>query len=288
MVTLNGNKKGRVALQSPPNNIIGLLTAPLGLSPDARLQSIGGGAVNNVYKLIDGDRCYAVKWIGDDSFSGINRIHQYALQEQLASRGLAPDPIWLDEEGRLWVESWHDSPRMQSEIDIELLATCLAHIHAQPITGRTLDLSERWQHYCEFAQLERADELFSIIAEYRPTLSLLLNQDLDICLCHNDLSFGHILSSSPFIVVDWEYAAMGNRYFDIVACCLINELNPAQVETLEVAYAKLVGIPEQKVRQGTNAFQPIVELTYTLWAKALEANNRVEKAQDSNENESIG
>ena len=49
---------------------------------------------------------FAVKWLGDDRFSGIDRTYQFALQKKLCRLGLAPQPIWLSDDETIWVEQW--------------------------------------------------------------------------------------------------------------------------------------------------------------------------------------
>jgi thiamine kinase-like enzyme len=49
-----------------------------------------------------------------------------------------------------------------------------------------------------------------------------LEQDTP-CLCHNDLTAGNLMrEGNELVAIDWEYAAMGSRYFDvaIAAECL--------------------------------------------------------------------
>ena len=39
-------------------------------------------------------------------------------------------------------------------------------------------------------------------------------------LCHNDLTPGNLMSHGDrLIAIDWEYAAMGSRYFDVAIAC---------------------------------------------------------------------
>ena len=39
-------------------------------------------------------------------------------------------------------------------------------------------------------------------------------------LCHNDLTPGNLMTHSDHLIaIDWEYAAMGSRYFDVAIAC---------------------------------------------------------------------
>ena len=55
--------------------------------------------------------------------------------------------------------------------------------------------------------------------------------------CHNDLLAGNFLRGSERIwIVDWEYAGMGDRYFDLANFAINNELSPAQHPDLLADY----------------------------------------------------
>jgi thiamine kinase-like enzyme len=55
--------------------------------------------------------------------------------------------------------------------------------------------------------------------------------------CHNDLlNANFILDSAGVRIVDWEYAGMGNRYFDLGNLSVNNGLREADDERLLAAY----------------------------------------------------
>ena len=56
-------------------------------------------------------------------------------------------------------------------------------------------------------------------------------------LCHNDLLPANFIASPDGIrVVDWEYAGMGSRWFDLGNFAVNNELGDAEEETFLTAY----------------------------------------------------
>ncbi|MEG3768377.1 hypothetical protein V5298_17905, partial [Alteromonas sp. 14N.309.X.WAT.G.H12] len=123
-----------------PMLIIDELRSPLSLSRWARCVNIGGGEVNHVFKLTDGERQFAVKWLGDDDFTGLDRREQYQLQSQLANQGIAPAPCFLNEAETLWVENWVDVPAKPQSAAPNLadLSNGLARIHTLNINAAPL------------------------------------------------------------------------------------------------------------------------------------------------------
>ena len=248
------------------------LTDTLSLSNKATVEPVVAGEINHVYLLRDGQRAYAVKWVGDDMFSGVDRFHQYVLQGQLARRGIAPEPVWLSDDERLWVEEWVETENPSLETDTtHTLASVLADIHSQPITARPLGLTGRWDHYIQIAGLQNSEEIMARSRALRPLL-LASEQNLDdLVLCHNDLSYGHIVDQRRHIIVDWEYSAMGNRYFDIASCVMINQLSASQREMLCSHYAEQTGIAVDTVVSQVEQQWDVVAFTNRLWQAGLDA-----------------
>lgn len=252
------------------NILIGLLRPVLSLSGDTKIVPLRSGDVNQVFHLTDQERHYAVKVIGDDSFTGVDRMQQYSLQEQLAARSLAPMPVWLSDDLRVWVEEWIVPCANHVSDTMEASAKALAHIHQLPMTAKRLGLSERWQYYLDQAALPLDHSLREKVVGLSSTVRKLENIEDDLCLCHNDLSAGHILSSDPLVLIDWEYAAMGNRYFDLAACASINALSADDCQKLCEAYSRYSKQNLSEVNTKFAQFFEIVEVTNALWQAALD------------------
>ncbi|GGW74145.1 choline/ethanolamine kinase family protein [Alteromonas halophila] len=254
------------------HSVIEQLRETLSLSNKAQVETRASGDVNRVFRITDKSRAYAVKWVGDDTFTGIDRFHQYVLQGQLAQRGLAPEPVWLSDDERLWVENWVETGRQALTTDrTEILARVLADIHSQPITARPLALSGRWDHYIQAADLLGNEAVMTRCQALRPLLLASEQNVDDLVLCHNDLSYGHIVDQKAHVVVDWEYSAMGNRYFDIASCAMINDLSDLQCQRLCQHYAQQTGIDVQTVATQVEQQWDVVAFTNRLWQAALDA-----------------
>jgi len=66
---------------------------------------------------------------------------------------------------------------------------------------------------------------------------------------------------------------MGNRYFDLASCCLINKLAGDGRIKLVKHYAELMNLNEAEAFRKFELFIEIVSLTNDLWLAALNANN---------------
>ncbi|RDV25142.1 choline kinase [Alteromonas aestuariivivens] len=247
------------------------VTQVLGLSPSAQWSQMESGAVNRVWRLKDGEGDWVVKWLGGDNFSGLDRNRQFGLQQQLARLGLAPAPIWKSADASVWVEKWAEPKRPSCLVNNEpalVAGRVLATIHQQQIDAEVLDLPGRWQHYIELAQLGRTDPIRHVVTTL--TQQWLEQDKQNYVLCHNDLSFGHIVDDMRPCVVDWEYAALGNRFFDLASCSLINNMTERQQRQMEEEYARSAQLSAQWVGEQLASHLPIVQLTTQLWFKAMQ------------------
>ena len=282
-------------------DILATLQKALNLSESADVSVHPAGAVNRVYrvqdtansllslsegnpqitahqKLEDVPIDLAVKWLGDDDFSGVERKHQFALQQHLYGVGIAPQPIWLSDDETIWVEQWEShsvsaglSPTRRHS---HMLAETLVRIHSLSITARPLNLVSRWQHYCDVAKLDMGSELYLKAQALQKSVIKSEQYDEDCVLCHNDLLINHLLlgSNNTIKIIDWEYAAMGNRYFDLASCCLINKLDKSESEELVTHYANVMNIDEGDALDKFKLHSEIVHITNDLWFAALNAN----------------
>jgi thiamine kinase-like enzyme len=255
--------------------VIQRVTAALHLSAPLQVAPLLAGDANQVFRFDCGDDTVVVKVIGNHHFSGINRAYQYALQQQLAARHLAPQPLWLSDDGEIWVEEWISPDSSASSIvytgkdRAKMLAEALANVHEQPITARPLVLSDRWRHYLNVSGLAFEDALSIRAHTLLHSQSLDNHSDASLTLCHNDLSFGHIIRCSPLMIVDWEYAAMGNRFFDLASCALINRFDTSETQALCHAYAAVFAWHPHEVTQAVEQQAEIVAITNALWETAL-------------------
>lgn len=282
-------------------DIIATLQKALNLSESAEVSVHPAGAVNRVYrvqdpansllslsegnpqitahqKLEDVPIDLAVKWLGDDDFSGVKRKHQFALQQQLYEVGIAPQPIWLSDEETIWVEQW-ESHNASDELSltrrsVHTLAETLVRIHSLSITAKPLNLIARWQHYSDVAKLDTNSELYLRAQALEQSVIKSEQDDEDCVLCHNDLLINHLLlgKESAVKIIDWEYAAMGNRYFDLASCCLINKLDVNESEELVAHYANVMNIDKCDALEKFKLHSNIVHITNDLWFAALNAN----------------
>lgn len=253
--------------------VIDILRAPLALRGDAMMYPLSGGAINHSYYLHDDSNEYMVKHFQSEDSLGIDRQERFDLQLQLSKKRLAPKPIYLSAEHGIYVEQWIKQHRSQlllffDELHINALAAALTRIHQSNVKAKSVDLPNEWQRY-----LLSLPDPSSFLIEQVTTLTEQWiecneNYPADVVFCHNDLAWAHLCGPTK-IVLDWEYAGLGNRYFDLLSCAKVNGFKSKQHDELFNAYSKLNEIPINDVYEGCQRQANFIELTYQLWYQAI-------------------
>lgn len=229
---------------------------------------IPGGAVNLSYHLKAGSSHYFLKTYEQNHFAPSDREALYIMQTQLSKHGIAPAPHYFSRNHDFQVEDWIagsalDKGDMPQERKIELLAYTLDKIHKLPIYALSINFLQDWQTYIEMSGIRVSEELQQRLDDC--TKYWLDTHQHDQVLCHNDLAMEHVFNGKQVVVFDWEYAACGNRYYDLASCATINNLSEQEIEMLQQAYSDFSEIPFAAVVEQMEEQVPLVDLTNDLW-----------------------
>ena len=134
-----------------------------------------------------------------------DRALEYAVQNLAYEHTLAAKPLHLDiEKGFMlceYVEGEHKTDLSKEEIT--LLAQQLQTLHSLKIDQNPLNLKTEFS-----AMTQELEEAFNFID----------TTPLEMVLCHNDLNpLNCIFSKDGLILIDWEFAGMNDRYFDLAS-----------------------------------------------------------------------
>ena len=256
--------------------LLNQLREPLALSGQCQVSPLRAGQVNQVFLLDNGQQRWVVKCLEQDTFSGVDRQQQFVLQQRLSELGVAPAPVWMDEGQTLWVEAFVESNLTSPATEyqqIEQMACALAEIHTLPVSQPPLNLSQRLLHYSDKAGLGPENSMLKQLRSLLPYCQQQAIAPEHLVLCHNDLSFGHVMSVSPVMLVDWEYAAVGSCFFDLAACAGINALSRSAQLQLINCYAQASGRNTTECQQQFDIQLEVVNLTASLWQAALDASH---------------
>lgn len=256
------------------NQIQKALDGYFGPNAILNLEILTTTSTNPCFKASLCESTYFIKHLHRDMLEQDKRASLFDLQSQLAEHDIAPKPIAYLAKDKLWIEHWNSlTPACQSALNQEqlpeLLAITQAKLHAIDIDCEKIDLKREWVRYLDM--LPTTGELRSYETQQ---MEPILHSDTDLCFCHNDLQLEHIfLSESGSSVIDWEYAGVGHRSFDLCSTIKINNLTKEQQHHFLKCYATQAGMSFWVLAKRVEAMFPVLDFTYQLWHEGLSYNN---------------
>jgi thiamine kinase-like enzyme len=218
--------------------IIQTLVPDLG-EPEGEARPLEGGITNRNYLVTLGGNRYVIRVPGKDtSLLGIDRDAEREANENAAAIGVAPRVVAQLDDPPCLVTEFVDCREMTPEDlrEPETMKGVIGSLRSVHDTGTDLPTSFNSfrvvEEYRETAagrggEVPKAyDEAHERAGQIEAALS---GPEHEPVPCHNDLLAGNFLQGTDQIwIVDWEYAGMGDRYFDLANFAINNELSPSQ------------------------------------------------------------
>lgn len=179
---------------------------------------------------------------------GLRRSVEWRCLQTAHLAGIAPAPVYFNPElGSLvcsYLKPDLSQPATTShDSDEELAATgnLLRQVHRLPGRSQRLDLAKRIGHYVQQMQIAPATKHQAAILQWQSKISGALNALDDLktkpVLCHNDLLRENRISHEGILyAIDWEYAAMGSKLYDLAVVIEGDRLSERAAEKLIHAY----------------------------------------------------
>ena len=188
----------------------------------ATIEELGGGITNRNYKIrLDGG-VYVLRMGGAKTgLLGIDRAVEHAASLRAAEIGVGPEVVaFVESEGWLvarFIDGRGISPEeMRGPSALPRVAAALRRLHsAAAIPGR-FDAHAVVDEYRAEAEAHGA----GIPGDFGPARELSerireARGPQPRVPCHNDLLNANFLDDGEIRIVDWEYAGMGDRFFDL-------------------------------------------------------------------------
>ena len=218
----------------------------------ARLELLGGGATNHNVRIdLDDGSSFVLRVAGRDTeLLGIDRRAELEATRAAAAVGVGPEVVdFLEPEGWLVTRFIEGSvapvERLRSPEGLEEVGRTLRIVHSGPPVPATFDSFQVVDDYRSTAvergggPPEGVEWLWAIAAAVRARRGAVTP-----CPCHNDLLTGNFIDDgSGLRIVDWEYAGLGDPFFDLANFAVNHELNAEARTALLEAYFR--DVPEE-------------------------------------------
>ncbi|HKV43533.1 MAG TPA: phosphotransferase [bacterium] len=206
---------------------------------------LGGGITNLNYRVDVGGEAYVVRVPGQDSASlGIDRECEHACAVAAHASGVAPEVVaYLEEEGVLITRFIHGRGLGEAEMrqagTVGRVAQALRRYHGGGPFPGTFSPFGKVRKYLAAAEPHGAPlpERFAWMMEQAAKLEASLGAPSTLRPCHNDLLPGNFLDDGERLwIVDWEYAATGDIFFDLGNFAVHHQLSDSLEHALLEVY----------------------------------------------------
>jgi thiamine kinase-like enzyme len=208
-----------------------------------RCEPLTGGITNRNFRVDVDGASYVLRIGGSDTrLLGIDRTVEHAASLRAAEVGVGPEVIAFVEPEAWLVTRFIDAPplppeRLREPENIARVAAALRRIHgAAPIPGH-FDAYAVVDDYRRVAE-ERGVRLPAAFASSRALAERIraARRPEPAVPCHNDLLNANFLDDGQVRIVDWEYAGMGDRFFDLANLSVNHDFGVDEDRLLLAAY----------------------------------------------------
>ena len=211
----------------------------------ARYEILGGGITNhNVKVTVDGETLVLRVAGKDTDLLGIDRRVEVEATRAAAALGVGPEVVaFVEPEGWIvtrFVEGVIPAlEAMRAPATLERVAAALRAFHAGPALTGVFDSFRVVETYRETA-LARGGTIPDVYGWAHELAGEIeaSRRDERAVPCHNDLLNANFLDDGERLcIVDWEYAGMGDRFFDLANFSINHELDEDGRSALLSAYS---------------------------------------------------
>jgi len=223
----------------------------------------GQGLCNEVYKINRNNKDLILRVFKKKHNISINRKQEFIIQQKAYEKTLASKPIHLDKKQTFmtckYLKGIHK--KSLSRKDIKVVAKALKKLHKIRHNKKPYSLKNEFKNYKKILTDASSKKLI------KKSIKLLKNQNQnDLVLCHNDLNKQNmIFNKNRVFFIDWEFASINNRYFDLATICIKYNLNKKKEKILLNSYFTNV---KQKYHKSIKNYKIICTNYWKLWFKA--------------------
>lgn len=174
----------------------------------------------------------------------IDRASEARILAGVAKAGIGAEILFSDAAQGILITrylgpTWTHEDALHTH-NIVRIAELLWRLHrlVPPAGVRTVDLLGTMEGYLE--TLKKHGAAPALITTGRQCgardSALALRANATQCLCHNDVHHLNVIDDGELRLIDWEYAGIGEPFFDLASVCVYHSYDKSQREELLRAY----------------------------------------------------
>ena len=293
MTTLHSQHTQHLSLSDETIQILqGVVSSYAGESMSHRPMHVSRcDSTHGVWIVAFGDVKLVYKQLITHQAQAFSHASTFALQRTLYQYGIAAEPLYFDSHKGIWIEAYlpadeamlsqGDTNQKSSQRLTYRLTHALVNLHQGCIVDGVDDTrGERGNEHIR--RLDPFDHAEYLLAQIKPPEAQHFTKTLDRLreevqstsdqnepwvLCHNDLHVAHVRSAQRCI--DWEYAAIGPRYFDVAMCITINQICDSSQHAFINAYAQLADTHQAYAQRQVACYLRLCAIINEIWEQVL-------------------
>ena len=208
------------------------------------LEPLGGGITNRNFKVTVDGEAFVLRIGGKNTeLLGIDRRVEHKATLAAAALGVGPEVVdFVEPDGYLVTRFIAGRPLALEEIaaadTLAAVAATLRRVHDAPAIPGRFDSFRVVEEYRRIAE-EGGTSVPDAYADAKDVAAAIENArgSRPLHPCHNDLLNANFIDDGERIrIVDWEYAGMGDRFFDLANFSINHELDGEANDRLLAAY----------------------------------------------------
>jgi len=240
------------------------------------IKELTGGITNKNYKITTTNgESFVLRMGGNETkYLGIDREVEYECSRLASQIGVAPEPIaFLAPEGYILARFISGKGLTAEEIGTEenvksVVASLKAYHAIEKFPGffSPFRVAEEYRKTAESFKVKLPDKMnWYLERSAEIETAMYAHAPLTLRPCHNDLLNGNFIDDGTRIrILDWEYAGMGDIFFDLGNFAIQHEFNDEQDEILLKAY---FGTPTDSQRAHQKLMKIMSDLREAMWAQ---------------------
>lgn len=211
-------------------------------APELTYSPLGGGITNRNFKVDTADASYVLRIPGANTgLLGIDRNTEYVANKTAGEMLIAPEVVYfIEPEGYLVTKFIDGKPLPPIEVkrpeNLKSIVEMLKKFHAAPPIPGAFWVPKIVEDYSVIAKQHKIDfpkNFGWLLDRLNDAVEAFKADPLPHCPCHNDLlNENFLIEDEQIFILDWEYAGMGDRFFDLANLSVNHDFTDVEDELI--------------------------------------------------------